>query len=129
MKNTLWRHKKRGTTYKVVRTAVMQDSKGDLDEAPVIVYESIDDPELVFVRSEAEFMDGRFERVEDHDTTPNGWLFFSQSTGAWHWSKTLPQEATQSRPATSWERFFFNRTTRALQDIDTKIEEVEANDK
>ncbi len=59
-----WRHKKRGTTYEIVGLAKLQYS-GRLDDmTPMIVYRSESDGSL-WVRSEKEFGDGRFERLSD----------------------------------------------------------------
>lgn len=36
-----------------------------------------------------------------------GWIS-SKQDGYWHWSSTRPEDGLQTRPATSWEKFFFN---------------------
>jgi len=57
------KHKKRGTTYVVVDKATLQYS-GRLDDmTPMIVYRSEDDGRL-WVRSEKDFNDGRFEKID-----------------------------------------------------------------
>lgn len=53
---TLWKHKKTGGLYTIVRAA-----KIEADLTPAIVYE--DRSGNVWVRPEAEFMDGRFEPI------------------------------------------------------------------
>jgi hypothetical protein len=59
----LWRHKKRGSEYLEIGRATLQNSgKRPLsDDAVMIVYQSAEG--RLFVRAEAEFLDGRFERV------------------------------------------------------------------
>jgi len=52
--NTLWRHLKKGTLYEV--TARAKDCTNARDGTPTVVYRSADDPSLVFVRDEAEFL-------------------------------------------------------------------------
>lgn len=57
-----WRHKKRGTDYEVFNIALMQDTGGALDMALVVTYWSFERKSWC-VRSVAEFLDGRFERI------------------------------------------------------------------
>lgn len=64
------RHKKRGTTYRVLHGAVMQSShwhdalfRGPSDGRTVVVYQSESDGS-VWVRPATEFEDGRFENIE-----------------------------------------------------------------
>lgn len=59
-----WRHKKRGTTYEIIAIAKLQYS-GRLDDmTEMVVYRSDSDGSL-WVRSEKEFKDGRFELLRD----------------------------------------------------------------
>lgn len=66
---TIWRHKKRGITYEVMADqASMQCSAAPeferlFDDEDWIVYRNITTG-LVWVRPAPEFLDGRFERVE-----------------------------------------------------------------
>jgi len=68
MAETLYRHKKRGTTYRILHGAVMQHSYAEndgpsLDGVAVIVYQDVQEPHKVWVRPGSEFFDGRFEKV------------------------------------------------------------------
>lgn len=75
MAETLYRHKKRGTVYRILHEATMQYSGSDstheygatishyLDDYPVVVYQDVNDPRKVWVRMASEFFDGRFEEV------------------------------------------------------------------
>lgn len=60
-----WRHKVRGTAYSVIHHAVMQTNNFGLllDGQAIVVYEAEHD-HSVWVRPAAEFLDGRFERVQ-----------------------------------------------------------------
>lgn len=55
-----WRHKKRGTTYKVIGTAEVQAEDCILEGDLVIVYRADSDGKL-WVRPTEEFYDGRFK--------------------------------------------------------------------
>jgi hypothetical protein len=57
-----WRHKKRGTTYKVIGTAEAQVEDCILEGHRVVVYRADSDGKL-WVRPTEEFYDGRFERA------------------------------------------------------------------
>jgi hypothetical protein len=67
MAETIYRHKKRGTLYRLVGIGKMQaetwhdkDTFGDpVDMAEVAVYQSLDDG-AIWVRPREEFEDGRF---------------------------------------------------------------------
>lgn len=63
MSKVLYRHKKRGTVYRIISLALLQWD-GPQDMAPVVVYYDVDDREKVWVRSHSEFFDGRFEEIE-----------------------------------------------------------------
>lgn len=72
MVETLYRHKKRGTTYRILHSSTFQtsyfktDKEGNdlnLDGIDVIVYQDLSNPYLVWVRPTDEFFDGRFEKV------------------------------------------------------------------
>lgn len=60
-----WRHKKRGTDYEVFNIALFQDAtgSGEHDMALVVFYWSFA-RKAWCVRPVAEFLDGRFERIE-----------------------------------------------------------------
>lgn len=49
----LYRNNKKGTLYRVLHRA--KDCTNARDGTPVVVYASVEDPDLVFVRDEAEF--------------------------------------------------------------------------
>lgn len=55
------RHRKRGSTYKILHRATMQVD-GPLDDKPVLVYQCLTDGR-VWVRPAAEFAPSRFELV------------------------------------------------------------------
>lgn len=58
-----WRHKKRGTTYVEIGRASLQIATDPVEEDDrVVIYRSDTDGRL-WVRGEAEFMDGRFEAI------------------------------------------------------------------
>ena len=57
------RHKKRGSTYRVVGTAMLQASEPVGEACAMVVYRAVDGGSL-WVRPEAEFDDGRFEEVD-----------------------------------------------------------------
>ena len=63
----LYRHKKRGSTYRILHEAVLQ-LEGLYDMAPVVVYQDIANGS-VWVRLRKEFFDGRFEEI-DQPVTP-----------------------------------------------------------
>ncbi|QIG76613.1 hypothetical protein EVC27_088 [Rhizobium phage RHph_I1_6] len=58
-----YRHKVRGTTYKILHLGTLQVSDNDLDMTDVIIYQCQEDG-TVWVRPESEFVDGRFEKVD-----------------------------------------------------------------
>lgn len=62
-----FRHVARGTTYTFVGRATVQDSSGRglFEGAEVVVYRG--DDGALWARSAAEFMDGRFQRLTDHE--------------------------------------------------------------
>ncbi len=61
--NSVYRHKKRGTSYTIVAYGTAQ-SGSDFDNTQCVVYRNIVDEGEVWIRSVTEFMDGRFELVE-----------------------------------------------------------------
>lgn len=56
-----WRHRVRGSEYVVLAVGMMQDADPDIDYRRVVVYRG--DDGMVWVRSLAEFTDGRFVEV------------------------------------------------------------------
>lgn len=61
---TKWRHKKRGSEYTILGVAEMQCSTDPkFDHMPVIIY--MGDDNQVWVRLKDEFMDGRFEAINE----------------------------------------------------------------
>jgi hypothetical protein len=58
----LVRHKKRGSTYRVVGTALLQAAAPVGEACAMVVYRDVDKGTL-WVRPESEFDDGRFEEV------------------------------------------------------------------
>lgn len=76
MVETIYRHKKRGTTYRILHKAKFQYSASEefdysgtinfyLDDTGVVVYQDVDDPTKVWVRPWDQFFDGRFEEATD----------------------------------------------------------------
>lgn len=59
---TVYKHKKRGTSYTIVAEGIFQTST-ELDNAPVVIYQDVLDPTKIWVREKTEFFDGRFEEV------------------------------------------------------------------
>lgn len=57
----VWRHKKRGAEYKLLKQGVLQTDKPLLDNSVLITYEGTDGN--WYHRTPEEFHDGRFERV------------------------------------------------------------------
>lgn len=60
---TVFKHKKRGTTYTIVGTAEVQAEEPLTDYEVVVVYRCTEDGKL-WVRRTSEFYDGRFEEVK-----------------------------------------------------------------
>lgn len=58
----LVRHKKRGSTYRVIGTALLQAAEPVGEACTMVVYRCLDDGRL-WVRPEVEFDDGRFEEI------------------------------------------------------------------
>lgn len=56
------RHKKRGSTYRIIGAGTIQTAVPLVDMEPVVIYQSEHDGSL-WARSPAEFHDGRFEDV------------------------------------------------------------------
>lgn len=71
---TIWRHKKRGTTYRVLTyTASLQcasapEIEGMFEDDNFVVYQNTQTGEI-YVRPEPEFRDGRFEVIEQTPQT------------------------------------------------------------
>lgn len=65
----MWKHKKRGTKYRILHEATMQSSDEKFDYHPMVVYQDVDS-QKIWVRSVVEFMDGRFEKVDDTPKIP-----------------------------------------------------------
>jgi hypothetical protein len=64
-----WRHKKRGTSYSEIGRAGLQAADpGGLDDNDVMIVYRGDDGQL-WVRPEYEFLDGRFERIDNDSFT------------------------------------------------------------
>lgn len=60
-----WRHKKRGSVYVVLGVGCLQTTRDAfLDNQQVTLYQS-ETGGIVWVRPTYEFMDGRFEKVDD----------------------------------------------------------------
>ena len=59
-----YRHKKRGSTYRIIHYGTMQCSTyvPYIDNEPVIIYQCEED-DKIWVRLEKEFFDGRFEKI------------------------------------------------------------------
>lgn len=67
MTTLMWRHKKRGSVYIEVGTTELQSSAGPVPEGTQITtYIGLDDGKA-WCRPSAEFHDGRFESLIDHD--------------------------------------------------------------
>lgn len=60
----IYRHKKRGTEYRIVDIVKMQSSDyAHLDNADVVIYQALEGGTW-WVRPAYEFFDGRFETIE-----------------------------------------------------------------
>lgn len=59
----LYRHKKRGTVYRILQHATLQWD-GPADMASVVVYQDVAEPNRIWVRAHDEFFDGRFEEFD-----------------------------------------------------------------
>lgn len=70
IETTLWRHKQRGTVYRVLHNNVpMQENRTKgraLDDEPMVVYQDVGSG-AVYVRPVVEMWDGRFEAVAEKD--------------------------------------------------------------
>lgn len=70
----LWRHKKRGTVYEIftdsasLQCSVAEDFERMFEDDSWTVYRNIETGH-VWVRPTEEFLDGRFERIEDEPAT------------------------------------------------------------
>jgi hypothetical protein len=65
---TVWRHKKRGTTYTIIGHGELQINKEPVDGAELVIYRGEDG--RIWVRPEHEFCDGRFERMAPAPPAP-----------------------------------------------------------
>lgn len=69
---TLWRHKKRGTTYEIItdsasfQCSAWPHAEETFEDDTFTVYRSVDTG-AVYVRPTEEFLDGRFEKVASDD--------------------------------------------------------------
>lgn len=59
----LYRHLKRGTTYRILHYGVMSSTDPSIDGLPAVVYQSEEDGNI-WIRTSAEFFDGRFEELK-----------------------------------------------------------------
>jgi hypothetical protein len=61
---SIWRHKKRGSEYKIIGQGKLQVSShvAAIDDEWVVIYQNMNDGAL-WVRPSSEFFDGRFEKV------------------------------------------------------------------
>jgi hypothetical protein len=62
----LWRHKKRGSIYRIIGRGHMQINVPEVDMVEVVIYQSVTD-ESIWVRPVSEFEDGRFESLSGHE--------------------------------------------------------------
>ncbi len=60
---SIWRHRKRGSTYRVIGDAEIQSAVPLIDGDKIVVYQGNDDGKL-WGRQFVEFGDGRFEQVD-----------------------------------------------------------------
>lgn len=65
MGEKLWRHKKRGTIYRILHQGSMNWDNSLYDRSPVVIYQDIHQGN-VEVRPRAEFFDGRFELIDEN---------------------------------------------------------------
>ena len=63
-----FKHKKRGSIYKVLGYALVQADKPITEEDTLVIYAGADD--VLWARSESEFKDGRFEEVKSDEPEP-----------------------------------------------------------
>jgi hypothetical protein len=67
-----YRHKKRGTTYEIIthdasmQCSAVPDFEGMFEDDNWTVYRNVDTG-AIYVRPTDEFMDGRFERIEENE--------------------------------------------------------------
>ena len=60
-----WRHRKRGSTYRLLGVVEVQCDAPVIDAEVLLLYRAENDSSL-WVRRRSEFMDGRFERIEEN---------------------------------------------------------------
>lgn len=58
-----YKHKIRGTTYKILHLGTLQINDNDADMTDVVIYQCQENG-TVWVRPESEFFDGRFEKLD-----------------------------------------------------------------
>jgi hypothetical protein len=72
---TLWRHKKRGTTYEIItdsaslQCSAAQEFEDLFADDNWTVYRNVDTG-AIYVRPTPEFLDGRFERADGEQARP-----------------------------------------------------------
>jgi len=63
-----YRHKKRGTTYQIIGTALVQATT-PIPEGTVVTIYQCEQTGAIWVRPTSEFIDGRFEELENPEIT------------------------------------------------------------
>ena len=60
---SVWKHKQRGSTYRVLKTVPLQSNDRAWDNCKLVLYVSEKDVTELWVRPVEEFMDGRFVKL------------------------------------------------------------------